>query len=284
MPRRRVVGALTVVGIAVVAVVLRIWKLRWGLRAGMAFTDELQLWPSYLTAFVPLRPQSFLREDNPAALLYPAFYGILSGFATAVAHAVGLIPAPRQDIFSAIYVARLVSAGASLLNVLLVGLLGWRIGSPRAGLLAAALAAVVPVEAMQVHYASVDPLLGVCTTLTLLLACQLVLRPSGWTALAAGAAAGLAFSAKYTGLIVFGSCGWAMLEVSIRERSLRPLLRMLPFAALGFLAALLLACPPCVLQSAFMFRAISGLSNISSTSYLHFWSVEGMSRTLLIFA
>ena len=272
--RRRVLVAAALGAIVAVAVVVRVWKLRWGLRSGMAFTDELQLWTSYLTAFVPLRPQSFLREDSPAALLYPAFYGILSGLATAGAHAIGLIPAPRTDILSAIYVARLVSATASLLNVLLIGLLGWRIGSARTGLFAAALAAVVPVEAMQVHYASVDPLLGACVTLTLLLACELVLRASSWTALAAGGAAGLAFGAKYTGLIVFGSCGWALLEVCLRERSLRPLVRMLPVAVVGFVAMLLVACPPCVLQSSFMFRAISGLSSISSTAYLRFWDVQ----------
>ena len=119
----RVAATIAIVGILVVAVVVRFWKLRWGLRDGMAFTDELQLWPSYLEAFVPLRPGSFLRADAPAALLYPAFYGILSGGSTALAHALGLIPAPQQDVFSALYVARLVAAAASLANVALVGAL-----------------------------------------------------------------------------------------------------------------------------------------------------------------
>ena len=69
---RPLLVALAVVTIALVAIILRIWKLRWGLRHGMAFTDELQLWPSYLSAFIPLRPESFLRGDGPAALLYPS--------------------------------------------------------------------------------------------------------------------------------------------------------------------------------------------------------------------
>jgi len=272
---RRALGvALTILAIFGVAVVVRFWKLRWGLRDGMAFTDELQMWPSYLSAFVPLRPQSFLRADTPAALLYPSLYGYLSGGAVALLHALGVIPAPQADVFSALYVARLIAATASLVNVGLVGLLAWRLASPRAGLIAAALMAVVPIEAMQGHYASVDPLLGACTTLALLLACQLALSGSGWLALLAGAAAGLAFSAKYTGLVTLGACGWAILEVAARERSVKPLLRLLPAMLAGFVVAVALGCPPCVLQSHLMFRAIAGLSHISSVSYLAFWNVH----------
>lgn len=266
--------ALAVVAIALVAVVLRIWKLRWGLRHGMAFTDELQIWPSYLEAFIPLRPDSFLRGDGPAAMLYPAFYGFLSGGVVAIAHAAGVIPSPTDDIHTALYVARLVAAAASLANVALVGVLAWRLASPRAGLVAAALMAVVPVESMQGHYASVDPLLGACTTLALLLACTLSTSGTVPLALAAGAAAGLAFSAKYTGLVTFGACGWAILEVCARERSLAPLVRLLPAAVAGFLVLVALACPPCVLQSELMFRAMKGLSHISSSSYLAFWNVH----------
>ena len=265
---------LVVAGILAVAVVLRFWKLRWGLRDGMAFVDELQMWPSYLTAFVPLRPTSFLREDSPAALLYPAFYGFLSGGAVAVTHALGMIPAPTANVFPALYVARIVAASASLLNVALIGLLAWRVATPRAGLIAAALAAVVPVEAMQAHYVSVDPLLGLCTTLALLFACELARSGKLLAAVAAGAGAGLSFSAKYTGLVTFGTCGWAILEVCARERSVVPLLRLLPAAIAGFLVFVLFACPPCVLQSDLMFRAIRGLSNISSSSYLAFWNVQ----------
>jgi len=266
--------ALAAVAIALVAVVLRIWKLRWGLRHGMAFTDELQMWPSYLSAFLPPRPESFLRGDGPAALLYPAFYGLLSGAAVAVAHAAGLVPTPGEDVFAALYVARLVAAAASLANVALVGVLAWRLASPRAGLVAAALMAVVPVESMQAHYVSVDPLLGACTTLALLLACTLATRGTVAIALAAGAAAGLAFSAKYTGLVTFGACGWAILEVCTRERSIVPLLRLLPATVAGFLVFVALACPPCVLQSELMFHAMEGLSHISSASYLAFWNVH----------
>lgn len=266
--------ALAVAAIALVAVVVRIWKLRWGLRDGMAFTDELQIWPSYLNAFVPLSADSFHRADGPAAMIYPTFYGYLSGAAVAVLHQLGLVAPPDADVFGALYVARLVAAAASLANVALVGVLAWRLASPRAGLLAAALMAVVPIEAMQGHYASVDPLLGACITLALLLACALATRGTVPLALATGAAAGLAFSAKYTGLVTFGTCGWAILEVCARERSLLPLARLLPAAAAGFLVFVFLACPPCVLQSAMMFRAIEGLSHISSASYLAFWNVH----------
>lgn len=266
--------ALAVVAIGLVAVVLRIWKLRWGLRHGMAFTDELQLWPSYLEAFIPLRPESFVRADGPAALLYPSFYGFLVAAAVAITHAAGFIPSPSEDVYTALYVARLVAATAGLANVALVGVLAWRIASPRAGLLAAALMAVVPVESMQGHYVSVDPLLGACVTLALLFACTLATTGTVPVAFAAGAAAGLAFGAKYTGLVAFGACGWAILEVCARERSVGALFRLLPVALAGFLVFVALACPPCVLQSELMFRAIEGLSHISSSSYLAFWNVH----------
>ena len=273
-PASRARLGLLLAAIFVVAVVLRFWKLRWGLRDGMAFVDELQMWPSYLGAFVPFRWSSFLRADSPAALLYPSFHGFLSGGAVAVAHALGLVPAPSANVFPALYVARLVAAAASLANVALIGVLAWRLATPRAGLIAAALAAVVPVEAMQAHYVSVDPLLGLCTTLALLCACELARRGTVPLALAAGGAAGLAFGAKYTGLVTFGACGWAILEVCARERSVVPLLRLLPAAVAGFALLVFLACPPCVLQSELMFRAIGGLSSISSASYLAFWNVQ----------
>src|SRR5690606_34035098 len=113
--RRRVGLVLVGLAIAVLAIAARYWRLRWGLTLGMAFTDELQMWPSYLNAFVPLRPESFLRADQPGAMIYPAFYGFLSGLAVAVAHGLGLMAAPQADVFSALYMARLVAATASTL-------------------------------------------------------------------------------------------------------------------------------------------------------------------------
>jgi len=65
----------------------------------------------------------------------------------------------------------LVAASAGIVTVALVAVLGWRFYGPRAGLLAAAIMAAVPFEAIQTHYASVDVLLGTTTALTLLAAC-----------------------------------------------------------------------------------------------------------------
>ncbi|MEW6270145.1 MAG: glycosyltransferase family 39 protein [Thermodesulfobacteriota bacterium] len=277
---RRAPAALAVgagVAILAVAIAARFWRLRWGLTLGMAFTDELQMWPSYLNAFVPLRPESFLRADTPGAMVYPAFYGFLSGTAVAAAHALGLMSAPQADVFSALFMARIVSATASTLNVLAVGALGWRSYSPQVGVLAAAFMAVVPLDAMQTHYASPDPLLELCITLALLASCALA-RARGdaatLPALLAGIASGLAFGAKYTGLVAMGACFWAMLELAYRERSARPLLRVAPAALVGFVAAVALACPPCVLQSDLMLRAMGFVSGASSLQHLLFWKVH----------
>ncbi|HEY8516451.1 MAG TPA: phospholipid carrier-dependent glycosyltransferase [Candidatus Binatia bacterium] len=275
--RRRVGLVLVGLAIAVLAIAARYWRLRWGLTLGMAFTDELQMWPSYLNAFVPLRPESFLRADQPGAMIYPAFYGFLSGLAVAVAHGLGLMAAPQADVFSALYMARLVAATASTLNVLAVFVLGWRAFSPQVGLLAAAFMAVVPMEAMQTHYASPDPLLELCVTLALIAVCELA-RAQGRVrialALAAGAASGLAFSAKYTGLVVLGSCFWALLEIAWRERSVRPLLATVPAALGGFVVAVAIACPPCVLQTDLMLRAMAFLRGTSRPEHLFFWNVH----------
>ena len=114
--------ALAVAAIAVVAVVVRLWKLRWGLRGrhgvhrraaalavlperrscrcgssrSCAPTRRRRCSTRRSTAFSPAAPRRWL-------------------------HALGVIPAPQQDVFSALYVARLVAAAASLANVALVG-------------------------------------------------------------------------------------------------------------------------------------------------------------------
>lgn len=272
LPRASVVAA--GVAIAAVAIAARFWRIGWGLDLGMAFTDELYTWPRYLYAFVPLRPESFLRPDTPNAMVYPAFFGFVAGGAAALAHALGLMGAPQQDLFHALLLARLLSAAAGTLNVLAVGVLAWRSYSPQAGLLAAALMAVVPLEAMQTHYVSTDPTLSLCITLALILACELVRRGSTGLALAGGAAAGVAFSTKYTGLVALGTIGWAALEVAFRTRSVRPLLRLGLAALLGFALAVALACPPCVLQSDLMLQAMRFHRSTSSLAHLMFWNVE----------
>jgi 4-amino-4-deoxy-L-arabinose transferase-like glycosyltransferase len=257
--------------IVVVAVTLRVWKLRWGLSAGMAFTDELQMWPSYLGAFVPVSWQSFLRRDTPGAMIYPTLYGFLSGGIAAVAHALGLIGPPANDLFRSLVIARGVSALAGSLNVVAVGVLGARFYSRETGLLAAAFMAVLPLDAIQSHYASVDPLLELWITLALLASCELIRRGTAPMALLAGAAGGFAFATKYTGLIAAGAAAWATLEVARRERSLPCVLRLGGAALLGFGLAVALSCPPCVLQSGLMLGAMRFHSGTSSFANVLFW-------------
>jgi 4-amino-4-deoxy-L-arabinose transferase-like glycosyltransferase len=273
-PLARSVVLAAAAAIAATAIAVRFWNVGWGLDRQMAFTDELQMWPPYLGAFAPLRLESFLRKDTPGAMIYPAFYGFLSGGSAALVHALGLMGHPRTDVFHALLLARLITATAGTLNVLAVGALGWRCYSPQAGLLAAALMAVVPLEVMQAHYASADPLLGLCITLALLLACELARRGSAGMALLAGAASGLAFSAKYTGLVALGAASWAILEIAVRDRSPRPLVRLVPALLAGFVVAVTIACPPCVLQSDLMLRAMRFHSATSSFAHLAFWNVH----------
>ncbi|MBM4246422.1 MAG: phospholipid carrier-dependent glycosyltransferase [Deltaproteobacteria bacterium] len=272
-PRRRggplfltAFAAIFAVGLA-----LRLWKMRWGLGAGMAFTDELQMWPSYLGAFVPLSWRSFLRSDTPGALIYPTFYGFVSGGIAALAHALGLIGPPKTDVFRALVIARGISAVAGSLNVIAVGALGCRFYSKETGLLAAAFMAVVPLDAMHAHYASVDPLLELWIAITLLASCELIQRGTIFVALVAGAAGGLAFGTKYTGLIAGGAIAWAVLEVARRERSVACVLRLGGAALAGFLVAVAASCPPCILQSGLMLQAMQFHSATSTFENLLFW-------------
>lgn len=260
--------------VVLVAGALRFWRIGWGLDLGMAFTDELFTWPRYLYAFVPLRPESLLRPETPNAMVYPAFFGFLAGSAAALAHALGLMGAPQQDLFHALLLARLISAFAGTLNVLAVGFLAWRFYAPQVGLLAAALMAVVPLEAMQTHYVSTDPMLGLFVTVALILACELQRRGATWLAAAGGAAAAFAFGTKYTGLIALGAVLWASLEVALRARSVRPLLRLVPAALAAFAVALTIACPPCVLQSHLMLQAMRFHGMSSSFANVFFWNVQ----------
>src|SRR5207247_985599 len=88
---------------------LRFWRLSWGLANGEFFPDEL-IFSGRAAAFVPLSWASFDLHD----FLYPTLYGYLAGAATAIAHALGVLPAPGRYPPGAILMARIVSAAAGL--------------------------------------------------------------------------------------------------------------------------------------------------------------------------
>lgn len=263
---RRATGLLLAGAVALTAVALRWWRLGWGLGDETWFPDE-RLWAARARAFVPISWQSVIAgaasTGNLPYLVYPTLYGYLAGLVTWAASTRGWV-APEEPAFSidAILIARWISAAASVATVALGGLLARRMYSPGVGLATAALLAVLPFEAMQVHYAAVDTLLTTCVALTLLASWALVQRGTARAALLAGGAAGLAFSTKYTGIAAGAAVGWAIIEHGWRERSLARLLGLALAALAGFAVAVLVACPPCVLRADRMLEAMAWLGGV----------------------
>jgi hypothetical protein len=261
--RPRATAALLVLATVVTAVFLRFWRLRWALDDDLFFPDEI-VWYVRVAQFVPLTWASF---DVDFTHFYPTLFGYLAGLPTAAAWALGLIRKPRA-IFDAILAARVVTALVGVANVALVGLLGWRCYSMRVGLVAAALWAVLPLDAVQVHYASVDGLLTAWFTLTLLVAHALALRGGLMRALIGGVCVGLAFSTKYTGL---GALGAFVVPLVVRLRSGDGLVATVGLGAavvVGVAVGITAGCPPCVLRPDDLLGALQAHFQTTATADL----------------
>ena len=260
--RGRAASTLVIVAILVVAIALRCWRLSWGLDEGIFFPDEKDIWGTYFFAF----RQPALEALFGHTLNYPPLYGYVVGTGTALAYALGLL-GPERDVPGAILIARGVSVAASVCTVLLVWRIGCRWFGSRAGAIAAALLAVTPFEVIQTHYASVDPLLGAWTALTLLFACRLAAEGTSGLAVASGVAAGLTLATKYPGAALAAAPAWAVLERAWRERSVRRLLVLGALALAGYVAAVVLACPPCTFESARLVREVSWLRHLATSGW-----------------
>jgi hypothetical protein len=241
---RRAPAILLVALVALAAIALRFWRLAWGLDQGLCFPDEQIFWGSSAAAFIPISWASFEVENLP----YPTLYRYLSGLATALAHSLGALDDSAPFSLEAVRIARILSATAGVVTTALVGLLAARMYGLRVGIAAAALWAVLPLEVVQVHYASVDVVLALGCALTLAASFELARRGRTLDAALAGAAVGIASTAKYTGAVMGATVAWAVVEAMRRDRSARRLLARAAAALGGLAIAVLLGCPPCVLR------------------------------------
>lgn len=230
--------------IVVLAFAVRAWRIGWGLDHDLVFPDEPAFWKSYLFAFSPPSWGSPFGHS----LFYPPLYGYLSGLAVALARGLGGIPA-GQDLSAALLIARWVSVLASVATVLVVGRAAARIGGRDVGLLGAALMASIPLEAMQTHYASCDPLLGTTVALLCLAGCAFTRDRDAWRAAATGAALGLAFATKYNAIVLGAVPAWVVLEVAFTERSPKRVALLAAAVLGGFVVATALACPPWLFET-----------------------------------
>lgn len=143
--------------------------------------------------------------------------------------------------FELVLVGRVLSFLAGLGVVIFTGLLAQRVAGPRAGLLAAFSAALLPALVIRGGIATVDPFAALFAVACLY--CTERTRASGrpLDALAAGAMAGLAFTSKYPAILVAFSFALTI-GLARRER-----LRLWACAAAGAVGAALLAMPALVL-------------------------------------
>jgi hypothetical protein len=261
--RQRIV----LLGLALVAAAaLRFGRLHWGLDEGLWFHDE-SIWALRLD---PRTPAAVLASPR-VGLTYPTAYE----YAVRAVHAVvGSGAAPVGATFAPddpqvariIGSARVASALASLLGVVAVAVAGWRLFGPDVGVVAALLLATSPFEALQVHSASVDPLLAAVGTLALIASVTLARRATAGAALVAGATAGLGFATKYTGAAFVAPALWAAIEAARARR--RPLLggALAGLVAVGALAAAGAACPRCALDPAGMSDVIAWHGTLARTA------------------
>jgi hypothetical protein len=120
---------------------------------------------------------------------------------------------------------------------------------PWAGIVAGAFLAVAPLDVMQVHYASVEPLLVLSTTLVMASSWWLMRRGTLRAAALAGATAGFTAGAKYPGLAFVSAVGWAIGERWWRDRSRATAVRCAAVAAVALATAFALACPSCIVHA-----------------------------------
>jgi hypothetical protein len=121
---------------------------------------------------------------------------------------------------------------------------------------------------MQVHYASVDVLLAAAFALTMLAAYAVAQRGTVLGATLAGASAGLNFTTKYVGLAALATVLIVILGRAVHERApARGLLAGLA-ALVGFAAAVVITCPPCVLRPDLLVSALSFLDQAIAHSLL----------------
>jgi MFS family permease len=143
--------------------------------------------------------------------------------------------------FEILFLGRLLSFLAGLGVVLVTGLLARRVAGPRAGLLAAFTAALLPALVARGGIATVDPYATLFVTACLLFTdrARTSERPDR-EAFLAGAMAGFAFASKYPAILV--SLSFA-LTVWLSRPGWRERLRLWTIGAAGAVAAALVAMP-----------------------------------------
>lgn len=210
-------GSILLLGAAV-----RLWGIRWGL------PDETHLFSYHPDEFHSLRGALSLATGDPNPHFFN--YGSLYLYLVAIACNWHAIVVGGADLMTAllngntahtemaawVLDARLVVVLCALATVYVTWLAGRQLGGNRGGLIAAGLMSVMPLHALNSHYATVDVPQSLFILLCLYFAVRLVTRITLRDCIWAGVAAGLAASVKYNGALVFVALVLAVL-VSPRD-------------------------------------------------------------------
>lgn len=202
---------LLLAGILTLALGLRLW----GINFGLPFVYHPDEGALTMPALNILRTGDYrpIRLDYGSAYIYtltalyiPFFiYGVWRGYFTTVAdlpffadyHQIGAYPAPAVFL-----IPRVLTALLGALTVLVVFSLAKRMGGSRAGLIAAALLAIMPLQVSNAHFATVDVPMAFVLVLALTRVLDVYER-GDWRDYAwAGVLVGLTASTKFTGGVV----------------------------------------------------------------------------------
>ena len=230
----------------ILAALLRVWSLDFGLSHSLARPDETE---------IVNRSLLFLTGDlHPRFFHYGTLYFYLVGGVFAVGAAgLALVGQSLNETFGAaavdvslwLLMARAVSVVAGVCGVAAVYLLGRAFGGVRVGLMSALFLAIAPLHVRDSHFATTDVTLTLFITLAALFVLRSyrsgAVRDFAW----AGALSGLAMSVKYVGLLMPGAIAAAYLLRlnTLRDldpRSLTPRVLRDP-RTWGFTAAMVLA-------------------------------------------
>lgn len=249
-----------------VALAVRLWGISWGLPSALHYF-------SYHPDETAVLFYSTIQMNAFAGKLLPGFYNYgslqlyLVEFANCLGYLFNAVNIVIHD-FSKDYDswARMTLIGRLLtvtMGVWTVGLtygIGTRLWNARAGLLAAALLAVMPLHAQHSHWLTVDVPATFWITLSLYWSTRLLqAREAGvdslglWQrvkpAVHAGLTAGFATATKYNAALVILPILYAALPVKRDAPSIRQTLTWSILALVAFALAFLIGCPGSLLQS-----------------------------------
>ncbi|MCX6375651.1 MAG: glycosyltransferase family 39 protein [Armatimonadetes bacterium] len=227
MPKKSAVAA--ILAIMVLAVVLRVWGISWGLPTERHYFSYHPVETTVLLA--ALRVNFFQGALDPGFYNYGTLFIYLVNLSVVAGSVFGLINVPSGDIFSKIgefakfYLAgRIAALVLGVLTVYLVYLLAKRAYGRGVGILAALFMAVLPIHVMHSKFLAVDVPATFFVVAALIFAVRITDGQRLRDYLLSGLFAGLAAGTKYaTGLVII-----APIIAHLSSDKTRPILR--PFS------------------------------------------------------